>query len=116
MRPHSLSFALLVIIGLFSACSTTRMAAPDLEKTITDSEGTNTGGIVVYNPHGVKQLVEARRNQAFKRMRKVCDPLIFDITDEENDVPENRNPKYKDNITAVTGKTVRFIEFRCVEP
>lgn len=105
------SLALLVIM---SACSTTSFVAPDLEKVYQDN-GSNTGGVVVYNPHGLKQLVEARRNQAFKRMRSVCKPQTFEIVNEENDRPENRDKKYNENITNLTGKTIRFIEFKCVE-
>lgn len=110
-----MKFPLIFSLLLFtlSSCSTTSLVAPDLEK-IRQKDGKNTGGVVVYNPHGLKQLVEARRNQAFKRMRAVCDPKTFEITNEENDLPEKRNPKYKDNITSLTGKTVRFIEFNCV--
>lgn len=105
---------LLSTLLLLFSCSTTSLVAPDLEEVYRD-DGKNTGGVVVYNPHGLKQLVDARRNQAFKRMRAVCKPLTFEITNEENDRPENRNPKYKDNITNLTGKTIRFVEFDCVE-
>lgn len=110
MKP---TFILSLLVFTLSSCSTTSLVAPDLEK-VHQEDGTNTGGVVVYNPHGLKQLVEARRNQAFKRMRAVCDPNTFEITNEENDRPEKRNPKYKDNITSLTGKTVRFVEFNCV--
>jgi len=106
-----LLFSLLFI--LFS-CSTTSLVAPDLEK-VYQEDGQNSGGVVVYNPHGLKQLVEARRNQAFKKMRSVCRPQTFEILNEENDKPQNRNEKYKDNITNLTGNTVRFVEYKCVE-
>lgn len=105
---------LLCSLLLAFSCSTSSLVAPDLEKVYQDN-GKNTGGVVVYNPHGLEQLVEARRNQAFKRMRAVCQPLTFEITNEENDKPVNRNPKYKDNVTNLTGNTVRFVEFDCIE-
>lgn len=105
---------ILSILFLFASCSTTSFVAPELEKVYQD-DGQNSGGVVVYNPHGLKQLVEARRNQAFKRMRAVCKPLTFEIINEENDQPENRNPKYKENVSSLTGKTVRFVEYECVE-
>ena len=108
--------SLLLILGLFSSCSsTTKLAAPELE-VVETKDGRVVGGVVVYNPHGLKQLVDARRNQAFKRMREVCQPLTFRITNEENAKPEEKNKKYSGNITAITGNTVRFVEYRCEKP
>lgn len=107
--------SILFMSFFLSSCSTTKLAAPDLE-VIETEDGRIVGGTTVYNPHGIKQLIDARRNQAFKRMREVCQPLTFRITKEENAKPSDRNKKYSGNITTVTGNTVRFIDYRCEKP
>lgn len=114
IKSKKILSALLATL-LLSSCSTTKLAAPDLE-VIETEDGRVVGGTTVYNPHGIKQLIDARRNQAFKRMREVCQPLTFRIVKEENAKPSARNKKYSGNITTVTGNTVRFLDYRCEKP
>ena len=86
--------------------------APELE-VIHTKDGKNVGGVVVYNPHGIEQLVRARRNSAISRIREVCDPGTFKITKEETAKPGDRNPKYQGNAEIFAGRSVRFLDYKC---
>jgi hypothetical protein len=114
MKIQNITF--LSLVFLTSCSSITRGVAPDLEVIYT-KKGKNHAGVVVYNPHGLKQLVSMRRNKAITRVRKVCHPYPYRITQEETVKPSVRSSKYENtNIQLVTGRTVRFIDFNCVKP
>ncbi len=103
----------LFVLVLLSSCATTKFAAPDLE-VIESQNGKVVGGTVVYNALGLEQIVDQRRNQAFKRMRDVCKPQGYKITKEETNTAASRNPKYgENNSKLVTGTKIRFVDFKC---
>ncbi len=104
------------LLVLASCAATTRGVAPDLEITNT-KKGKAIGGIVVYNPHGLKQLVSMRRNKAISRIRTACHPYPFRIKNEETAKPSAYSDKYKGtNVHLLTGRTIRFVNFNCVKP
>lgn len=106
------NLTLFILMAIISACAT-KIFAPGLEATQT-KDGIVTGGTVVYNPLGLEQLVDQRRNQAFKRMREACGAgKTFKILREETATPESRDEKYKGQVTNLTGTKVRFIDYRC---
>jgi len=110
------SFLLISLLFLTSCASTTKGVAPDLE-LINTKKGKSVSGVVVYNPHGLNQLVSMRRNKAVSRIRKVCHPYPYRITKEETARPASRSEKYKNtNVHLLTGRTVRFVDFDCVRP
>lgn len=103
----------LFVLFLLSSCATTKLAAPDLE-VVESKDGKVVGGTVVYNSLGLEQIVDQRRNQAFKRMRDLCEPRGYKITKEETNTPASRNAKYGEgNSKLITGSKVRFVDFKC---
>ena len=113
MTLHPLKVFLPLAFILITSCATTKFIAPKLEEIHT-KKGKNVGGIVVYNPHGIQRLVQARRNSAISRMREVCDPGVFKIVKEKTAKPGERNPKYKGNVEIFAGRNVRFVNYKCV--
>ena len=81
------------------------------EKTYTQ-QGRNIGGFVVYNPHGLKQLTDARRNKAISRVREVCSGQTYQITGEKNQMIAERLPKHPQP-DPLGGRPLRFIDFIC---
>lgn len=112
MKPLSIVLKALFLFFLLSSCAT-KLFMPELEKT-TRENGQTVGGVVVYNPLGLQQLTDQRRNQAFKRMREACGAgRTFKIINEETAKPESRSDRYDTPIQAVAGHQVRFIDYRC---
>jgi hypothetical protein len=105
---------LVFTLLIFSSCAT-KLFMPELETTQTE-EGVVTGGTVVYNPIGLQQLTDQRRNQAFKRMRQNCGAgRTFRIVKEETAAPNSRSHLYETHVQAVGGHQVRFIDYRCID-
>lgn len=102
-----------IILG---ACSNPQIQVlqPELEKIYTQ-RGKNIGGVVVFNHHGPKRLVESRRNKALSRIRLICDPKGHQITKEESVKPSHRVEKYKDQPELLGGRTITFIDFDCAD-
>jgi hypothetical protein len=108
----------LLSLSLLAGCgshSATDIVAPKLEVIVT-KDNKNIGGTVVYNPHGLEQLVNARRNSAMMRMREICGNGHYKITQEETAKPEERDATYEGNPSLLTGSSVRFVDFDCVYP
>lgn len=114
MKNSLIIVSLLALISL--SCQTnhslTDMVAPKLEE-ITEKDGKNYAGVVVYNPHGISQLTKARRNKALMRAREVCNPGNYKITNEVIQKPEERDATYKGNPELIAGGSLMFIEFLC---
>lgn len=105
---------LTATLSFSCASPNVKVLAPELEKIYT-KKGENIGGIVVYNPHGPERLENARRNQAKSRMREICGEKSFSITKEENARPAERVEKYRNQPELLGGRTIRFIDFKCID-
>jgi len=105
---------LLLSFFILTSCATS-ILAPDLEFT-NEKDGRVVSGTVVYNPIGLEQLVDQRRNQAFSRMRKACGrEYTFKIKKEETASPESRDERYDGQMKNVAGHQVRFIDYECIK-
>jgi hypothetical protein len=103
---------LLISLMVLGGCAT-KLFAPDLEFTKTENNRV-VSGTVVYNPLGLEQLVDQRRNQAFKRMRQACGKgFNFKITKEETASPASRDERYDGQMQNLSGHQVRFIDYEC---
>lgn len=98
---------------LLASCASTKLVAPDLEVIYT-RKNKNVGGVVVYNPHGLKMLVNSRKSKAMTRMRNVCLPAPYEITKEEIKSVAEADRQYKGNPELLAGRTAKFIEFQCI--
>lgn len=106
----------ILILSLFALTScATKIFAPHLEVT-TKKNNQVVSGTVVYNPLGLEQLVDQRRNQAFKRMREACGKgRTFKIIKEETASPASRDKRYDGQMQNVAGHQVRFVDYECVK-
>ncbi len=108
-------FLLLILSALLiSSCASTKLIAPDLEVIYTKNKK-NTGGIVVYNPHGISLLVNSRKSAAMARMRKACSPAPYEIIKEELKKVSELNQKYKGAPELIAGRTVKRLEYKCIQ-
>ena len=105
---------LLLNLFLITSCASTKLVAPDLEVIYT-KKNRNVGGVVVYNPHGLSALVNSRKSHAMTRMRTACLPAAYEVIKEEIKKVAEANAKYKGNPELFAGRTVKFLEFECVQ-
>jgi hypothetical protein len=103
---------ILLLLNLIS-CASTKLVAPDLEVIYTQ-RNRNVGGVVVYNPHGLSTLVNARKSHAMTRMRTVCLPAAYEVTKEDMRRVSDENKKYKGNPELFAGRMVKFLEYKCI--
>ncbi|MBT7609979.1 MAG: hypothetical protein HN576_09495 [Bacteriovoracaceae bacterium] len=106
-------FIFFIFLLKLVSCASTKLIAPDLEVIYTN-KNKNVGGIVVYNPHGLSTLANARKSEAMTRMRTVCLPAAYEVTKEKMRRVSNVNKKYKGNPELFTGRMVKFLEYSCI--
>ncbi len=113
MQKVSLApFALLSLVALVGACSSSMTG--ELERRHVHN-GTEKSGTVVYNPHGATTLVEGRRREAYGRAVEYCAPQKFEITQEQNLEPKQREPNYNGPANTLGMRTLAFVDFKCMD-
>jgi hypothetical protein len=60
-------------------------------------------------------LVNSRKSKAMTRMRSVCLPSAYEIVKEEMKKISEANQKYKGNPELFAGRTVKFLEYKCIQ-
>lgn len=100
-------FVLLMTLGL-SACSTT--------VTNTDSgpyapSGTNRKGTVAYNPYGLKEIVDGRRQDALKRIYDICGSNKYKITKDEI---RDKDKSMSESLATFGTSKLNYVEFECL--
>ncbi len=78
----------------------------------TDDETKGRSGVVVYNPGGLKEIVDIRRKDAFKKIYEFCgrsrDYKIIKEEDVETKVSEGSN-----SLATIGATRVKEIHFSC---
>jgi|SaaInlStandDraft_2_1057019.scaffolds.fasta_scaffold152191_1 hypothetical protein len=108
-------FKILTILNLFvvGSCASSKLVAPDLELIYT-KKNKNVGGVVVYNPHGLSNVVNSRKSHALTRMRTACLPSAYEVIKEQIKKIAEVNTKYKGDLELFAGRTAKFLEYRCI--
>ena len=104
-------FLLLSLMILFSSCATV------IEGESSDYGPNNSGnskeGVVAYNPTGLQNLVDLRRNDALKKIYTLCgNSKDYTIVKEEDKTPANKD-KLTNDLATLGADKLRYVHYRC---
>jgi hypothetical protein len=106
---QSIFFLLTVgVCASLVSCSTT--------VTNTDAgpyapKGANRNGTVAYNPYGLKEIVDSRRQDALKRIYDTCGSNNYKITKDEI---RDKDKSMQDSLSTFGTSKLQFIDFQCL--
>jgi hypothetical protein len=92
----------------FSSCATLESGSTPAENAPKGYNANKTSS-VTYNSEGIEDLVAARRNNAFKKMKEFCGGDQYEIIKETKEPYSEKNESLGNMFAA----EVTRIEFRC---
>jgi hypothetical protein len=106
-----------LIVGIAIVVSCLGCATLESDSEISsygpNTPGTAKSGRVSYNPNGLEEIVEARRNSALKKIYKFCgNSNEYKLTDEKT---QSKDALNGDSLAVAGANEVRVISFTCTK-
>ena len=111
MMRHKWAILCLCLAPLAGACAT--LVGDDTAPDKYAPEGAKPrSGKVIYNPNGLKEIVDWRREDAFKKMVEFCGSRKYTIA-REHDVSSDETAADDGSLATAGAQEVHMIEFDC---
>jgi hypothetical protein len=96
------------VFASLTACSTT---VSNVDGGPYAPKGTNRKGTVAYNPYGIKEISDGRRQDALKRIYDICGSNNYKITKDEI---RDKDKSMQDSLSTFGTSKLQFIDFECL--